>query len=147
MPELKHSTFGTVGTTASKEPENKMNLSDLQSLIELGCIRDQVEIGGKIFSMRSLNAMERLELAKFLGEEPTAERLFSFNTKLLAVSIETVNGIPFENFHTNSELDPISRKQELLSVMQSPVLGRLLEFYNTITERCDAQFNLEEAKN
>jgi len=151
MPELKHSVFGTVGSSEPKVSEQKeptrMSVDDLQSLIELGCVRDQVEINGRTFSMRTLNAMERLELAKFLGDEPTAERLFDFNTKLLAVSIETVDGLPFEDFHSNPKLDPIQRKQELLAVMQSPVLGKLLEFYNEITERCDAQFDLEEIKN
>lgn len=145
MTELKHSTFGTVST--QKKEEKFMNTNDLQSLIELGCIRDNVKIGDKVFGMRSLNAMERLELSKFIGKDPTAEKLFIFNAKLLAIAIETVNNIPFENFNNNSELDPISRKQELISVMQSPVLGRLLEFYNSITQRCDAQFTVEDVKN
>jgi hypothetical protein len=124
-----------------------MQIGDLQSLIELGSIRDKIEVNGRKFGMRTLNAMERMSLANFLGDKPNAEKLFEFNIKLLAMAIEDVDGQLLENFHTNLDLDPIERKQDLLRVMQSPVLGRLLEFYNQLTKRCDSQFDIEEIKN
>jgi hypothetical protein len=48
--------------------------------------------------------------------------------------------------HNDKTLDPIQRKQELLSILQSPVLSRLLDLYNDIADRCDAQFRPEEIK-
>ena len=148
MPEVKHSVFGSVGMSSSPKVETNTESyqNDLQSLIELGIIRDTVSISNKLFMMRSLTAREKLELAKFLGDSPTAERLFEFNIKILANSIETVDGILFEDFHTERQADPILRKQDLLSAMQSPVLAKLLDFYNKITERCDSQFELGEVK-
>jgi hypothetical protein len=36
---------------------------------------------------------------------------------------------------------------EILSNMQTPVLGKLIEFYEEITKRCDEQYSAEEVKN
>jgi hypothetical protein len=150
MPEMKHSVFGTSGVpSVPKEPEQKENVSlnDLQSLVELGCVRDEIKIGEKTFGLRSLNITERKDLSEFLGNDESEQHIFEFNIKLLAMSVETVNGIPLENFHNNIDLDPTIRKQELISVMQTPVVAKLLTFYNEIMGRCDKQFDLEEVKN
>lgn len=148
MVELKNDIFGKIGTPIEQSSVQKqMNTDDLKSLIELGSIKDKIEISGREFSMRTLNALERISLANFLGNEPSAEKLFEFNIKLLATAIENVDNQPLENFHTESNLNPIERKQDLLRVMQTPVLGRLLEFYNQLTKRCDSQFDIEEIKN
>lgn len=146
MTELKHSVFGSNMNKIQKEPELKMTVNDLHSLIELGCIHDYVKIGDKNFCLRSLNALERIELAKNFKDSDDDEKLFIFNVRLLSFAIETVNGIPFEDFHSDKNLDSLQRKQELLFMMQTPVLTKLLETYNNITERCEAQFKNEEIK-
>lgn len=151
MVELKHETFGAVGTPSIPEDppkqESKMPATDLRSLIELGCIRDSVTIGDKTFGLRSLNVSERQELANFLGAKPDEKGYLAFNLKVLAMTVETVDNLPFEMYHTDHEKGPMQRRIELLSCLQAPVISRLLVCYNDISERCDKQFNLEEAKN
>ena len=146
MTELRHKVLGTVG--APMEPETKPMLdTDLQSLIELGCIKDTVEIDSFRFTMRSLGATERIELSKeFNKEKLTEEEQFHFNIKLLALAIESVNGKPLESLHPNPQ-DPLSAKMEIISALQTPVVGKLLQSYIAIIERCDGQFGVEQVKN
>ena len=150
MVELSHKILGTVG--APKEPEAQkpqMNDLDLQSLIELGCIRDIVQIDNLTFVMRSLNAAERIELSNAAVEE-NIDKVFAFNAKLLAMSIETVNGRPLESFHPSNASDnagTLGLKVDIIMSMQTPVISRLLSFYQEITERCDKQFTVEQVKN
>ena len=148
MVELRHKSFGAVGTQQPEQKE-KMPVSDLQSLIELGCIRDSITLGDLTFELRSLNATERINLAKFLGDKPEEDTLFKFNIRLLALTIEAVNGKPLESFHPDfkSGLDCISLREEIVSSLQAPVIAKLLNFYNEISNRSDAQFDAEQIKN
>lgn len=148
--ELRHKSFGAVGTPQQQEEHKELApVDDLQSLIELGCIKDLIQLGTLSFQMRSLNATERVELGKFLGDSPSSDTLFQFNIKILALSIELVNGKPLETFHPNFKpnTDVIKLREEIISSMQAPVIARLLEFYNAIAERSDAQFGPEQIKN
>jgi len=155
MVEMKHKVLGTVG--APKEQEKKPELPamtdiDLKSLIELGCVRDSVQIGNLSFTMRSLNAAEKLLLADLTAPDKTDAELFAFNAKMLAISIESVNGKPFESLHPSyapkmSESEKTDIKVDLISAMQTPAIAMLLEFYQTISDRCEAQFTVEQVKN
>jgi hypothetical protein len=124
-----------------------MSETDLKSLIDLGCIRDSINIGNTIFVMRTLNVSERISLSSFIGEDQDTQKQFDFNVKLLAIAIETVNGKLLEELHPDTEKDSILAKIDLLSAMQPPVLAKLLEFYTEITKRADTQFTLEQVKN
>ena len=150
--ELKHKTFGSVASVEERPAEQAvMTKSDLQLLIELGSIADEIVIGSLTFVMRSLNASERLELSKFLTQsDPTAEALFDFNIRLLAHAIQSVNGKPLESFFPTKikgDDDIIRARCDIIASMQTPVISKLLNFHNSITERCDAQFDEEEVKN
>lgn len=148
--ELRHKSFGAVGTPQQPQLEQEQtHVDDLQSLIELGCIKDIIQLGSLSFQMRSLNATERVELGKFLGDSPSSDTLFQFNIKILALSIELVNGKPLETFHPGFKpnVDVIKCREEIISSMQAPVIAKLLEFYNSIAERSDTQFGTEQIKN
>lgn len=149
--ELRHKSFGAVGTPQQSQEVIKESIStdDLQSLIELGCIKDMIQLGTLKFQLRSLNATERVELGKFLGDSPTSDTLFQFNIKILALSIESINGKPLEAFHPSFKQDGniIKLREEIISSMQAPVIAKLLEFYNSIAERSDTQFGTEQIKN
>lgn len=149
--ELKHKTFGSVSDGQSDQAETKaMPQNDLESLIELGCIKEEVTIGNLTFILRSLNATERIELAKLIGDNPTTESVFAFNTKLLALAIQSVNGRPLEEFypaeHTKG-LDIMTQRCNIISSMQSPVINKLLDCHTSLTKRCDSQFDTEQVKN
>lgn len=150
MVEIRHKSFGAVGTTQQPEKKETISLNDLQSLIELGCVRDTIALGTLKFELRSLNATERVNLAKFLGETPTENILFQFNIKLLALSIESVDGKSLESFHpeyNKQGSDIVVMREEIISSMQAPVIAKLLNFYNEIANRSDAQFDSEQIKN
>jgi len=150
--ELKHKTFGSVSNDQPEQAEKKvMPQDDLEALIELGCIKEEVTIGKLTFVLRSLNATERMELARMLTDTPTAENLFAFNTRLLALAIQSVNGKPLEKFypaeHIPQGADVITLRCNIISSMQAPVINKLLECHTSLTERCDAQFDAEQVKN
>ena len=145
MTEIRHKVLGTVGAAEKKEVMTEV---DLKSLIELGCIKDVVKIGGFEFTIRSLSTTERFELSKEFGdkEQLSNEDQFNFNVKLLSFSIESVNGKPLEDLHPN-EQDIFKAKMEIISALQTPVISKLLEFCSSIMQRCDAQFSAEQVKN
>jgi len=144
MIELNHKILGTVGAT---KEESKIEMTDLQSLIELGCIKEEVEIGGIMFSIRSLSATERISLSKEFGKnELDEETMFNFNIKLLAIAVESVNGQPLESLHPKPSGNQISIKTDIISSLQTPVIAKLLESYANIAERCDKQFGLDQVK-
>jgi hypothetical protein len=149
MVELRHKTLGAVGAPIeSKEKEEPMSNIDLQSLIELGCIKEEVGIGNVKFLLRSLSATERMALAREFGSETLSDdALFNFNIKLLAMSIETINGQPLASFHPDPSQDELQVKAEIVSALQPPVIAKLLDSYANISARCDKQFGLEQVKN
>lgn len=149
MTELRHKVLGTVGApTEPEKTKEPMSETNLQSLIELGCIKDTVEIDSFHFTLRSLSATERFELAKqFNTENLSDDQQFEFNIKLLATAIESVNGIPLEDLHPNQEGDILSSKVQIVSTLQTPVIAKLLDFYASIMKRCDSQFDIGQVKN
>jgi hypothetical protein len=153
MAELYHGTFGASGgkreQPAPEIQKPKMSDIDLKSLIELGCIRDDIAIGDIVFTMRSLNISERLEMLSFLGTDPAAQKMFEFNMQVLAMSVEAANGKRLETLHPRFEesSDPVALKRELITAMQPVVLNRLMDFYGKITERSENQFSAEQIKN
>lgn len=159
MAEIYHKVLGTVGKPAktnvdthSKEEVNNIGDSDLQSLIELGCVKDIIKIDSFEFVMRSLSAAERVAMSKeFTGDILTDEQQFDFNIKLLAIAVESVNGKSVEMLHPNFSpglrSDNMHLKVEIISSLQAPVIARLLEFYIKIMDRCDKQYDVEQVKN
>lgn len=144
---MRHKTMGTVGAPMQKE-EEPMPQIDLQSLIELGCIKEEVAIGNVKFVLRSLSATERMELAREFGTEKLADGdLFNFNTKLLALCIDTINGKSLASFHPSPSQDEMQVKMEIIVALQPPVIGKLLDSFADISERCDKQFGIEQVKN
>jgi hypothetical protein len=121
---------------------------DLRSLIELGCIKEEIKIGEMTFILRTLNASEKFDLASILGDNPDASKMFDLNLHILAQSIETVNGQKLEDLHPNKDSgEPLLLKKQIISAMQTSVIQKLTEFYSQITERADAQFSVEQIKN
>jgi len=147
MAEVKHGTFGVAGMAKTVE-KPKMSEIDLKSLIELGCVKEEIKIGTMVFVMRTLNATEKFDLASVLGDNPDATKMFDLNLHILAQSIETVNGQKLEDLHPNKDTgEPIFLKKQIIAAMQTPVIQKLIEFYTQITERADAQFSVEQIKN
>lgn len=152
MAELYHGTFGA---SAGRKPEppapapQKMADADLRSLIELGCVRDDIKIGEAVFTLRTLNISERLSAMNFLGENPDQQKMFEFNLLVLSLSLEAMNGVPVETLHPRhgEDLEPAMLKRDLISRMQPVVLNKLVDFYAQITERGEAQFSAEQLKN
>ena len=153
MAELYHGTFGTSGSRKAEPsveaPKPKMTDVDLRALIELGCVRDDITIGDIVFTMRTLNISERLDTLNFLGEDPDAQKMFEFNMRVLAMSVEAANGRPLETLHPRCSegADPAALKKELITAMQPAVLNMLMDFYGKITARSEAQFSAEQVKN
>lgn len=148
MNELRHKSFGSVGTaTQPKQEVEQMSQSDLRSLIELGCIKDSITINNMVFVMRTISAIERIQLKKMLGDNPDDDIIFDFNLKLLSMAIESIDGKSLESFHPDMTLDPMDRREQVLAQMQMPVLSQLMGLYNKITDRCDNQFTSDQIKN
>lgn len=149
MTELHHKILGTVGAPKQqKEEKEQMSDIDLQSLIELGCVKEEVVLGSVTFLLRSLSASERMSLAKEFGTELLSDDvLFNFNIKVLAISIETINGRPVAGFHPDPSANELQAKMEIISALQPPVIAKLLGAYSDISNRCDKQFGLEQIKN
>lgn len=157
MVEMKHGVFGSIGKTESKpeqpeQPAKPTAKTDLRSLVELGCIRDNVSIGDMTFTLRSLNSSERMAAMNMVGEEDLKpQQLFDFNVLILSMAVETVNGVPLEQVFLNGggdpNVDPVEAKKAIVANMQHSVIARLIQSYNSITERADAQFTAEQVKN
>lgn len=152
MPEIKHNIFGSVGSKhqESNKPtqaNNQMDQVDLKSLIELGCIKDTLVIENMSFAFRTLNVNERMMASDFLGENPNARKMFDFNVLVLAMAIESVNGVPLENMYNQNDKDYLEIRKQIISNFQPAVLSQLLNFYSTLTNRADAQFTGEQVKN
>ncbi len=75
------------------------------------------------------------------------QELFSFNLKLLAMAIESVNGQPLESLHPQPSGDELAIKMDIVAALQTPVITKLIDAYTKIMDRCDKQFGLEQVKN
>lgn len=150
MVEFSHKTLGTIGAPMEKEDvseKQSMDNMDLRSLIELGCIKEEVEILGFKFILRSLSATERIELSKEFDPEKGDYELFQFNLKLLAMSIESVNGKPLEVLHPNPTGDVLTTKMDIIATLQTPVISKLIDVCGKIMSKCDKQFTMDQVKN
>lgn len=149
MTEIRHKILGAVGAPMEQEEDTREPIApaDLQSLIELGCIKEEVEVGGFKFMLRSLSATERMALSKEFNTELSDQELFQFNLKLLAMAIESVNGQSLESMHPHPEGDEFKVKMDIIAALQTPVITKLIDAYGRIMDRCDKQFGLEQVKN
>jgi hypothetical protein len=145
-----NSKLGTIGAKELKEEVVPMKKNDLLSLIELGCLKQSVKIGDKTFVIRSLNTSERMYLSELdmLKESValTAKDFLVLNIKILALAIETVDGVLLEDFHSDVSKDPLQRREEILANMQTAVLEKLIKEFNDLSTRASAQFDVEELK-
>lgn len=149
MVEIHHKDFGSSKRVEKLPEAPKMATTDLRSLIELGCIKDNLKVGDITFSFKTLSATDKLSASKLFSEDLSAEALFAFNMTVLAMSIEAVDGKLLEEYHPNFAVgaDVVELKRDLLSAMQPAVLGQLIDFYSKITQRGDAQFTEQQIKN
>lgn len=145
MAEIKHGTFGSSEPLESKR--ERISAPDLRSVIELGSLTDKITIGSMTFELRSLNTLERLKAGDFLGENPDAKRLFDLNVLILAMSINSVNGVPLENLLEDTEGSVLEKRRTIVSQFQPATMGKLLDFYTKVTDRADGQFTAEQVKN
>lgn len=148
MVELKHGVFGGVRSPKEETQEpTKMATPDLKSLVELGCVRDEIAIGDMRFAMRSLSAAESVEINRRATEATQdPQKLFELNIFVLALSIDTVNGVPLEDFGEPSD-NILAARQRVISQLQGPVLSKLLDCYVELTKRAGSQFSAEQVKN
>lgn len=152
MTKLEHKTFGSVGVSSFKKVEEVKEIETpenaLRSLIELGCVKEEKVLFGKLFKMKSLSASERLSLTKILGNEPNHETVFSFNINILAYSIESVDNKPLESYHPdyvkNSNI--IELRCQIIEAFQPALINSLLDLYNDITAKSDKQYSIDEIK-
>lgn len=147
MAELKHNTFGAVGTAPQQQEPEQATMDDLQQLLELGCIKDDLTIGNMVFRLRTLNTEERFVASNYLGGEPNERKLFEFSLLVLSMAVESVNGKPLEQLVEGPVTNVMDARREILSKLQSPILTKLSNFYQEITDRADAQFTEEQVKN
>lgn len=143
MVEIRHKTLGVIGA----EKEEPMKITDLQSLIELGCIKEEVEIGNFKFVLRSLSASERISLSKEISEESKENEMFDFNVKVLAMAIESVNGKPLEELYPDNYNDALKAKMNIIASLQTPIISKLISVYSSLIDKCDKQFTLGQVKN
>ena len=148
MAEIKHPTFG-VGNVkvAPEQVPAKLGEDDLKSLIELGCLREEFEVGEKKFVIKTLNASERLQVSKKEAGDLSEIDLLGVQCEILSLAIESINGRPLEDYHPNENMDPLERRKEILAHMQSPVIMELLAKFIEITNKADGQFSVEAVKN
>lgn len=138
--EIKHKSFGSVGSSGMSEP-------DLRSLIELGCIKETVKLGNLTFSIRTLSVVEAQHAASVFDGEPTNKQVMEFNFRLLAMAVEKVNNTPLEKFDDDSnETDLLARRINVLKRLQPSIFSKLLEVYENMTARANAQFRDEQVK-
>ncbi len=147
MSQVTHSVFGSVGHAKDKEAEKVVSpMDDLKSLIELGCIEEDVAIGSKVFRLKTLPLVERIRLSSMLNEKPTRDQVVDFQINLLANAVVSVNGKLLEDLHPDVDMDPIRRKLDIISAFQNPVLNKLMKVYEEMLVRCDLQFDTEQIK-
>jgi hypothetical protein len=145
MSQVIHNIFGSVGQ--AKEPAKVVDpLDDLKSLIELGCIEDDVTIGDKVFRLKTLNLVDRIRLSSMLSAESTREQVIDFQINLLASAIVSINGKPLESLHPDLSMDPLKQRVDILSTLQSPVINILVKAYEEMLLRCDTQFDAGQIK-
>jgi len=150
MAKLEHKSFRPAGSAQEQVSQGTEN--DLRSLIELGRITDSITLDNKTFEMRTMNSSEKLHLSKILGENYTQEDMFTFNITLLSSVIKSVNGQPLETFHPdyNPQGDVALNKKlrfDILSILQSTVIDRLLLFYDELRKRGEEKYGVEQVKN
>ena len=146
MTQVTHSIFGSVGEPAKSE--DKQKTTDLKSLIELGTIIEDVQIGGHTFTLKTPPFIERVRLSSTLNtnKEVSEEDVVNFQINVLAHSLEKINGIPLEDWHPDKNMDPIIRRVEIISTFQAPVISSLTKKYKEIVSKCDMQFDVEQIK-
>lgn len=147
MVEIKHNVLGVVGAPEEKEERQDMTATDLKSLIELGCIRESVEIDGRVFVMKTLGSLDRVKLAGEYNQDATDAEKFIYNIQMLAYSLESIDGKPTESYHSSPKKDILGTKMEIIGALQMPVIVRLLAQLTKMMERCDAQYDIGEIKN
>jgi len=156
---ITHDTFGSSNPN-KKEPQ-PMTRGDLFQLLELGRLENEIKIGQILFKMKTLSAIELSSIYKEFGEDLTEmegkdlsevfvtknSRYLKLSSTILAYSIISVNDAPLESFvDTDEEGDIVTLKKNIIANFQWPVIHSLMEFYNNLIGKANAEFGEELKK-
>ena len=153
MTEIKHDTFGSVGTPENqkttfsplkeKASPSTMDLFDLKSLVELGKIQDTITIGNFVFEMTTLDDINQAKAYDLLQDE---EKKLTLRRIVVGLSLVTINGrTPEEIIQSDKPSD--EKRMELVANLQGAVVDKLLEFYDSLLERSQKDISDESVKN
>lgn len=138
-----------VSTSPAVESPNK---NMLESLIFLGRINEEVEIGEFKFGVATLTHGEHNSLMQELYKIGDSVGLFTMRTLTLAHAVKSVNDTPLEDLPLSEEEEArletkFDKKLAIIDGLQMNVVERLFDVYNALIEKSDSLLDGEQVKN
>ena len=133
--------------------EEKQLLADIVSLLDFGYATEPCTIptsnGEFRFELKTLSPLEELEARKIVTgmnlQDEQAVNLFTA-IELLARSITTLNGIPFENFPGAQGDSALTKKKFVLGRLSEKVMLPLWVAYQRVKDKATLDGTSEEAE-
>ena len=128
----------------------------LNELIFLGKVKNEVKIDKFSFVIKTLTEEETREILERLMRIPEEKRLICVKSMTLAKSVESINGLSFDDIarervkDSGKKVDDASveiTKNEIILLLQSTVANKLFDSYNDLLEESRKLVGGEEIKN
>lgn len=126
-----------------------MERATLRKLIELGKLKETITLGGLAFEMETLDDDAQEDMFRKLAEMDSAgaDAFVNLRRVVVAMSVVSVNGQPFDTFDPSAPGSGIDKKISIAKRMQSQVIDRLYDFYNSMLEKSQQKIDPEQVKN
>ena len=128
----------------TRQPMTKTQ-EELEKLIFLGRVEKDVSIAGFKFKMCTLNNSQQRFLLGELTKIKEEERVFFLKTGTIALSMVSINDIPFDAYIRN-ESDDFYVRMEFFNNLQSNLIDILFKKYGEIYEESNKLLDMDEIK-
>jgi hypothetical protein len=132
-----------------QDEKRPMEIATLRTLIELGRVRETIVLGGLEFEMETLgdDAQEGMFRSLAQMDSVGADAFINLRRVVVATAVVSVNGQPFESLDPAAHGSGVEKKISIAKRMQSQVIDRLYDFYNSLLEKSQQKIDPEQVKN
>lgn len=117
-------------------------IPEIRSLVLFGKNVEDFQIANHTFKISTLTNRQQKELIKRLMKLEPDDRLTEVKALTMSVALISIDDVPVENMYQGSEdLSPEDKKYEVLSEMQSMVVLKLFDCYESLIKKSNDLLN------
>lgn len=135
----------------NQEDENKevtmFDLDDLSNLVFLGRLSEIIDVSGYKFVITTLSTGQQREIMQTVMKFDQLDRLLDIKPVTVSYAIESINGVSLEKLCKDDSIENINeRRMNVVLSLQSSIIERAYQVYETLVTTSNKEIGLEDLK-